>query len=456
MLAILELTGFLIISLAGLKLSTAMMRWCSAERDLEKSKVIAFTTLVSIIALIIITNLIFQPIAGSFSRILFESNAYKNYFHVLFLSVSFEILNLWVLDLIRIREKPGVYIALSLIKFTVILILNIFFIKYKGYGVLGIFLSQLIGGALVFLLAMNFVRKNVSLKIDMKELRPMAKYSFPLVFTSLSMYLLTLGDRYIMKYLLDLSDVGVYALGYKIATVSNLLIIQSFQTGFLPIAYRKYEEQGNERFFVKTLTYYAFILVLFSLGITLFSKELIYLLARSSDYYIAYTIVPFIALSFVFRGIQYVLSLSLHFVKQTKYNAFIVMGMAVFNIGLNVLLQPILGIYGAALSGVVSYFVMLNIFRYYSKKFFNPGYEIGKVSLMIIMGVALYMASLLFDELSMGWVILIKFGLIASFPFLLYLVGFYEKIEIERIKGAFRKWRNPGQWIRHTKNFFQE
>ncbi len=456
MLAILELTGFLIVSLMGMKLSTAMMRWCSAERDHEKTKVIAFTTLVSIIVLIIITNLIVQPVAGSFSRILFESEEYKRYFHVLFLSVSFEILNLWVLDLIRLREKPVVYIVLALIKFTIILSLNIFFIKYKGMGVLGIFLSQLIGGAVLFVLSLNFVRKNISFKIDFREIRPMAKYGFPLVFTSLSMYLLTLGDRYIMKYLLDLSDVGIYSLGYKIATVSNLVIIQSFQTGFLPIAYKKYEEKGNERFFSKTLTYYTFVLVIFTLAVTLFSKEIILLLARDSDYYLAYTVVPLIALSFVFRGIQYVLSLSLHYVKKTKYNAFIVLGMAAFNIGMNFLLQPLLGVYGAALSGVISYFVMLNIFRYYSKKFFDPGYETGKVSLMIILGIGLYMVSLLFNGLSLGWVILLKLGLIVSFPFLLFPFGFYEKIEIDRIRGAFLKWRNPGQWVRNARDFFKQ
>lgn len=456
MLAILEITGFLIVSLAGLKLSTAMMRWCSSDPDSDKTKVIAGTTLFSLLVLILITNLIFQPIAGSFSRILFDSVTYKRYFQILFLSVSFDILNLWVLDLLRLKEKPGKYILLTLIKFTAVLILNVFFIKYKGLGVLGIFLSQLSGGALLFLLSLNFLRKNVTLKIDFQQIKPLARYGFPLVFSSLSMYLLTLGDRYIMKYLLDLSDVGVYALGYKIATVSNLLIIQSFQTGFLPIAYKKYEEKGNERFFRKTMTYYAFVLVIFSLAVTLYSKEIILLLARSSDYYIAYTLVPFIALSFVFRGLQYVLSLSLHYVKQTRYNAYIVMAMALFNIGLNFLLQPWLNIYGAALSGVISYFVMLNIFRFYSRKFFNPGYEMGKIFLMIFLGIILYLTSLLFQNLALSWVILLKLALILVFPFILYLFGFYEPIELERIRGAVKKWRHPGNWFTNTRDFFQK
>ncbi len=455
MLAILELTGFLIVSLAGLKLSTAMMRWCSADPASEKTRVIAFTTLISLLVMVVLTNLIFQPVAGSFSRILFDSADYKQYFQILFLSVSFDILNLWVLDLIRLKERPLFYILLSLVKFTIILILNIYFIKFRGFGVLGIFLSQLIGGASLFLLSLNFIRKNTTLKIDFKQIGSMASYGFPLVFSSLSMYLLTLGDRYIMKYILDLGDVGVYALGYKIATVSNLLIIQSFQTGFLPIAYKKFDEKRNERFFSKTLTYYTFVLVVFSLTLTLFAKEIILLLSRSSDYYMAYTVVPFIALSFIFRGIQYVLSLSLHFVKRTRYNAFIVVGMVVLNVGLNIVLQPLLGIYGAALSGVISYFLMLNIFRYYSRKFYDPGYETRKISLMILVGIGLYLLSLLFQQMALGWVILLKFLLIIVFPLLLYLFGFFEQIELKGIRGAIRKWRHPGHWIENTRDFFK-
>jgi len=39
-----------------------------------------------------------------------------------------------------------------------------------------------------------------------------------------------------------------------------------------------------------------------------------------------------------------------------------------------------------------------------------------------------------------------KLLLILSFPFILYLWNFYEPIEIQTIKGAWRKWRNPLNW----------
>jgi O-antigen/teichoic acid export membrane protein len=253
--------------------------------------------------------------------------------------------------------------------------------------------------------------------------------------------------------MLDLGEVGIYSLGYKIATVSNLLIIQSFQTGFLPIAYKMYEQPGNNRFFIKSLTYYSFVLVLFSLAVSLFAKELITLMSRDDAYIAAYKIVPFISLAFIFKGIQYVFSLSLHFVKRTKYNAFIVLFIAVFNFFLNYLLLPRLGIYGAGLASVTSFFIMLVLFRFYTKRFYDPGYEIGKLFVLIGLGIGLYSVSLLFGNFSILVEVLLKFALIISFPFILLIFGFYEKIEIERIIGFFRKWNNPKKWFSNLKEF---
>jgi len=379
MLALLEVTSFMLISLVGMRMSTAMMRWGSAEQSESKQGSVAFTVLITLVVLAVVFNVLFQPLAGSFSRILFESRSFQEYFNVLFLYVSIEILNVWVLDLIRIKEKPLFFVFLSLLKFTIVLGLNIYLVKFQGLGVLGIILSQLIGSALLFLASLIFISKNITTKFRFDQVKPMFRYGFPLVFTTISMYLLSLGDRFMMKYMLDLGDVGIYSLGYKIATVTNLLVIQSFQTGFLPIAYKKYEEGGNERFFFLSLTYYTYILVLVSLGLAMISKELIMLLSRSEEYYSAYKIVPLISLALVFKGIQYIFSLSLHFIRNTKYNAIIVLSVAVFNLLLNAILLPRIGIFGAGVASVISFFIMLTGFRLYGKKFYDPGYEINKI-----------------------------------------------------------------------------
>ncbi|HAF31114.1 MAG TPA: hypothetical protein DCG75_18915 [Bacteroidales bacterium] len=444
--AILEVTATIMVAVFSFKLSTSMMRWCSNENSERTKKSLLFTTYISAFIIILLLNFILQPFRRSFSNLFFEKDEYAVYFLILFLSVSFEILNLFSFDLIRLKEKPVLFISISGLRLTAILILNIYFIKYMGLGVKGIILSQLIGNTFITVITLPFLIKNMIWHYNFAELRKMISYGIPLVFSTISMMLLTMGDRFIIKYFLDYSEVGIYSLGYKLASVTNVIIIQSFQTGFLPIAYKNFDKPDAQRFFSKILTYYTFILVTASLFISLFSQEVIELFSKNSDYNAAYKIVPFISLAFIFKGVQYVYSLGLHFAKKTKYNATIVLFAAILNFGLNLILVPIYGIYGAAIATIISWIVMSTAFYKYSFKFYKIRYEISKIVILVAISAGLYMISLLFIHVNFYLKILLKIILIGSFPLILRLFGFYEIIEIERIRGFFKRWRNPKTW----------
>lgn len=444
--AILEVTNTIMVAVFGFKLSTAMMRWCAVESSKDRIKALVFSTYLATLIAVIAFNLASQPFAKQFSMLFFNETTFESYFYILFTSISFEILGIYVFDLIRMKEKPLFFVALSILRFTAVLIANIYFIRYQGIGVKGILWAMLIGNALVVLITLPLLLRNMKPIIVRSEMKAMFNYGFPLVFSTISMTLLNLGDRFIMKYLLNYSEVGIYSLGYKIASFTNVFIIQSFQTGFLPIAYKNFSKPDAQRFFSKTLTYYTYILVFLSLIVSLYSEELILILSKNADYNIAYTIVPFLSLALIFRGIQYVYSLGLHFTKKTKYNAYIVMGTAIVHFGLNFALIPFMGIYGAALATIISWGIMSTIFYRISYKYYKVKYEIGKMFLLITVGVVLYAISLFLIDLDFYLKIGIKLFIILTFPFILRLFNFYEPVELLRIKGFWQKWRNPLDW----------
>ncbi len=444
--ALLEVTSMIMVAVFSMKLSTAMMRWCSSEQDEKKTRSIVFTVYISGLVIILLLNTIFQPIAGGFSKIFFGNETFANYFVILFLSVSLEIMNLFAFDLIRLKEKPGFYVIISLIRFTAILLFNIYFIKFQGYGVKGILLGMLAGNAVVTIITLPFLFKNMTWSFNTRELKNMFRYGVPLIFSTIALMLLNLGDRYIMKYMLSYSEVGIYSIGYKIATITNLFIIQSFQTGFLPIAYKYYDKPDAQRFFSKTLTYYTFALVMFSLVLSLFAKELILLFSNDVEFNAAYTIVPFISLALIFRGMQYLFSLGLHFVKKTQYNAYIVLTMAIVHVGLNLLLIPKFGMYGSAIATIISWFIMSSVFRYISNKFYKVRYETRKIFILIGLGVLFYGVSLMFENFHPLLMVVLKAILVLIFPFILKFFNFYEAIELERIKGFLHKWKRPANW----------
>ena len=317
--AILEVTMMIITYVFSFKLSTAMMRWWSTIRDHNYKKVIVFTTFSSSVLVVIFINISSLIFSKSLSDILLDDKYLYDLIRLVFLSASFEILNYYALELIRLQEKSILYVAVTVLRTVVVLTLNIVLVAYFNYGIKGIILSQLSGQVLIFLITFPFLRRNMILKYDWREFRKMLNYGVPLIFSTIAMMLMNMGDRYLIRYLLDFSDVGIYSLGYKISSVINIFILQSFQMGFLPIAYKQFQTKDANRFFSKTLTYYTLILTIAALIFSLFGKELIELLSNREEYYSAYKVIPFFALAFILRGIEYVFSLGLHYTKKTKY-----------------------------------------------------------------------------------------------------------------------------------------
>ncbi|MCK5051885.1 MAG: polysaccharide biosynthesis C-terminal domain-containing protein, partial [Candidatus Cloacimonetes bacterium] len=157
--------------------------------------------------------------------------------------------------------------------------------------------------------------------------------------------------------------------------------------------------------------------------------------------YIAYKIVPLITIAFIFKGIQYMFLLGFHYVKKTKYVAYIVTIALFVNIGLNFLLIPKLGIWGAALTTVISSLLISVISYYVSQKFYPVKYEIGKMLLVFAVGFALYFTSGFLAGANIYFGIGIKIVLCLAFPILLYIFKFYEKTELDKMKKVLSKFR---------------
>ncbi|MCB0752773.1 MAG: oligosaccharide flippase family protein, partial [Ignavibacteriae bacterium] len=312
-LALLEITSQILVSIFSFNISTAMMRWVAEATDEDHQKTIVFTTLVSTTIISALLFVFILPFTNDLSYLFFSNVKFSNYIVLLFLTSSFGIHNLFPLTLMRLREKSSMFAILNTLKFALTLSLNYYFIAYPNMGVEGILISLLIGQLFLTLFSIPLVKANINLKFQLSILKEMFSYGFPLIFTTVFTLLLTMSDRFIIKYFYGDASVGIYSLGHKIASVINVLILQSFQLGFLPIAYKKVGAPDSQRFFAKTLTYYTFVLVISALAISLFSKELIVALAQKKEYWESYSVIPIITFAFVLRGIQYIYSLSFHY-----------------------------------------------------------------------------------------------------------------------------------------------
>jgi O-antigen/teichoic acid export membrane protein len=281
----------------------------------------------------------------------------------------------------------------------------------------------------------------------------MVKFGFPLIFSGLSSQILNLGDRYVLGILTNLSIVGVYTLGYKFANLIETLFVRSFYTAYEPIAWKKLAEANARRFYAKVLTYFVFIVFWISLFISIYAKGIIHKFALNEDYWAAYQIVAIVVFAISLRGMFIIVRMVFQFAQKTKYDALIDGSAAILNIGLNFLLIPYLSIIGAALATFIAFAYMLLIGFILANRLYPIKYEWLKIIKLAAVTVTIYVLCMLFDPFSTFFRIFFKFLLFLSYPLILYFFNFYDAVEIQRIKGAYRKWVN---WKTITGLFYRK
>jgi O-antigen/teichoic acid export membrane protein len=204
-------------------------------------------------------------------------------------------------------------------------------------------------------------------------------------------------------------------------------------------------DPDNKKFYARLLTYYTFGTMIFALAMMVFGMEITKLFARRVEYFDAWYIFPFIIYSVVFGMMKDVATTGLSISKKTKVIAATVIVTAVLNLVLNIILIRLWGNQGAALSKMLSMLVFFILTLYFAQKVYPIPYEMKRIAIMLIIAAGLYGISVLFNSWDLIPRLAAKLVIILSYPFVLYLFGFYHPAEITVMQKGWNKWRNPAE-----------
>lgn len=446
-LSILEITSQFIISIFGLSLYQAFNRWYWDKKYRNRQKSIFFTTFISLFFISGFMIFILSCFSNNLSMLLFGKTDFSYVIKIMITTSGLQIISVLPKTLMKLQEKSIFYSFSNLIRFIVNLLFTVYFVAFLKKNVEGIYLAQLIGTIIFFAILSRYIIKNFKFKVELTVLKEMFLYSFPLMFASLSGIVLSVADRFCLNYLGGLSDVGEYSLGFKIANTIKVLVITSVQLAINPMIYKMIGQKGNKRFYSKIMTYFCFGVMIFVLGLSVFGKEVIKVLASSNkNYWEAYKVIPIISFAILFGMLKDTSLIGLNIAKKTRIIAITMTIISVFNIALNIVLIPHFQSIGAAIATLISQAIFfIAIFKIAQKYYYIP-YEISKIIKMIILGFILFGLSLLINNFSLVFRVLLKLSIIGTFPIILYFWNFYEDIELLRLKQSWHKWKNPGKW----------
>ncbi len=457
-LAILETTTNLLSPLLLLNAQASIIRFYSEfKHDPKKLGSLLFTVLTFVTITGLLANIILQPLAPFFSQLLFNTKKLTLYFNLLFLNIALQNISVVFKDYFNATEQSKKYSLFNLFRSITLLILTVTFVAAFHWGIAGILFAQTLSFIAVIIVYGKQYLKKIYPHFDVKLLKKLLAYSAPLAFSLISSIVLSFGDRYILKFLMDNAAVGIYALASKLANVIDFIILIGFQLAYNPYAFRSFEKANFKLFHSKMTTYLTLGMLTLALAIALFAKGIIFIFSpENKNYWIAANYAPFLAFLRPLFGLRYMFSISLHIKKRTSYIPFIVIASASLNIILNLILIPRFKIYGAIISSSIALLIMAAAFYFFGQKHFKIKYEFNRIIIAYVIALSLFIASkyLLVNKFIIDFII--KTLLFILYPLLLFALKFFTPNEIESLKGFTYKWFNPKNWKQNIKNLASE
>ena len=310
----------------------------------------------------------------------------KDFWLILIFIIFFRLIGNFSFTVIRMQQRGWLYsffiILLKALEFIFIIIFyNIYGDNYKTL-IFSLLLSSAISTILSILVSKEiWIFKNkVCSKVSKKEL---LYFSSPLALTLALSWIFVSCDKITIKYFSNLTEVGLYSGAFKV--VSIISVIQSgFTTFWTPIVYEYHSKNPNEfTFFQKANEYLSLIFFMMGVGV-LFCRNII-ISILGEKYYSSIFIIPML----IFIPVMYLLSettvMGIGFKKKSKYFLYISILVTVINLIGNIILVPLFGAKGAAMSTGASYILFFSLRTYFSTKLINFGFNLKKIYSVIFL-----------------------------------------------------------------------
>ena len=303
--------------------------------------------------------------------------------HVLTISILFDKYSLFFFLTFFSQAFSGIVIAYSrgidriadlsfssVISSFITVVLNLLFLIIFKWGLIGYFIACVAGPFFqsIYLVLRTNILKDINFGKKIKSMqKEMTIYSRPMIANSIGWWINNAADKYVVIWYLGLAENGIYSVAAKIPSILNVL--QSiFAQAWTLSAVKDYDKEDRNGFFAKTYaTYNCFMTIGCSFIIT--SDKILAKFLYAKEFYEAWKYVPWLTIAIVFGALSGYIGGFFSAVMNSKIYGTSTMIGAGFNLLLNILLTPKIGVMGAAIATMISYCIVW-IFRFiHSKKF---------------------------------------------------------------------------------------
>ncbi len=254
-------------------------------------------------------------------------------------------------------EKIKIYTVCGILSTLCTLTFNILFLAVFKWGVFGYMLagccSQTIVITVICLTQKIWKGVGNPFKIPKTIYKDIVKYTIPMVPNSVSWWISNSSDKYMIKYMVSVSAVGMYSVAYKIPTILTIFVT-IFISAFQISSVESFGSKKSIEFFSNIYKVFASFGIVVS-AVLIFASNFIATLLFKNDFFEAWKISGILILAFAFNSLAAYLGTVYTASKKTKFLFYSTTIAALLNIVLNLVLIKFIGIYGAAIATLASY-----------------------------------------------------------------------------------------------------
>jgi O-antigen/teichoic acid export membrane protein len=402
---------------------------CRDDHDRQRLASTIFFFLLAANGVLLAVSLLIAPIV---SEKLFDRPGYTlalqlvllNTFAIGFTFIPFHVM--------RIRNEAGKYSGLALARSVTTLVGRLVMVVGFGYGVMGIVITDVIVSTVLLIVLLPSFTPLIRGVFSRPVLRSALSFGLPRVPHGFALQVMSVADRLILQKFRSTSEIGLYSVGVSFGLVPKIALA-AFEAAWAPFYYAVSREADAKRVFSTVATYGIAILALMTAGLSAIGTDLLTLMTRG-EFSDAGPVVTWTAVGVFFYGIYLLTSIGLNITSQTRYYPVSTTIGAAMNVGLNLVLVPQYGMFGAAWANAASYAVQCAIAYHYSQRFYPIPHEFSRILRAVASAAVAYLAATrlpaadpLIGVFTRGTTVLVLTGV------LLWITGFFRAEELQRL-----------------------
>ena len=330
-----------------------------------------------------------------------------------YLRGGINIVEFWL----NIREEPVKYRAFTFCQFLLTTLLILYLVLFHRLGVMGVVLGELISYSLfVFISAFALFRRSFA-NFKIVNWKQIFQYCSPALPHSFFMWGLMGADKLVLNMYVPKAEIGIYSIGFLLGSFLSI-VGGSMRAAWLPAYFKNGSAEDSAQRFGKIASVFLFVICFAALFGMYFAAETVLLFSFTANvsYASSAKIMQCILFGFVSMALFIAVNQPLLYTRRTGVLSTISGAGLLANILINLWLIPQMGIWGAVIANVVSYFLMACVTFAVSNRIYKVTWETGPLLLTLALFLIFGGISHLFPAETVVWLVPVKILLVFLFP----------------------------------------